>query len=110
MWVLSVELYLSFYVAQGAVGIWVRGKRGEPVEEVRERIEARGQALRDGLGVEIGDATSWGSYARSSCAFATNERGNWAAMADWLHDKSVEYRRVFESASRSQPSKEASGK
>ena len=109
LWVPSVELYLSLYVAQASVGVSVRGRRGEPAEAVRERTKAREQALRDELGVEIGDVTSWGSYANSHYAVATNDRSNWTAMADWLHNKSIEYRRVFESAPTPQPSEDASG-
>ena len=108
MWIASAELYLSLYVAQGAVGLWVRGRRGESAAAVKGRIHAREQDLRDMLGVEIGEGTSWGSYANSRYHIDTNDRGNWPAMADWLHKRSADYRRVLESIPASPPSSDPS--
>ena len=96
LWIESAELNLSMYVAQGSVGIWVRGRSGESAEEVGERIEAWRQSLHDELGIDIGEGTSWGSYANSRYHADTRDRGNWPAMADWLHNKIADYRRVLE--------------
>lgn len=98
IWIPSAELYLSVYVALDAVGVSVRGRRGESPAAVRDRIQAREPELRTQLDVEIGEGTSWGSFAKSRRAFDTQERGNWPAMADWLHDKSAAYRRVLEAS------------
>ena len=97
MWIASEELNLSLYVAQGSVGVWVRGRRGESAAAAQGRIQACEQHLREELGVEIGEGTSWGSYANSHHKFDTNDRANWPAMADWLHKMSADYRRVLES-------------
>ncbi len=98
IWIESAELNLSPYLSQRAVGVWLRGRRGEAKTAVRERIRAWERGLRDGLGVEIGEGTSWGSFAKSRQDFDTNDRGNWRDMAEWLHEKIVEYRRVLESS------------
>ena len=92
----SMKLFLSMYVAQGAVGVWVRGRRGEAADSVKERILTRQQGLRDELGVEIGEPTSWGGFANSRYPIDTNDLENWPVMADWLHDKIAAYRRVLE--------------
>ena len=96
MWIESAELNLSAYVAQNSVGVWLRGKMGEPAAEVRQRIQRWEQSLRSELGVEIGEGTSWGSYANSSYRVDSTDRGNWRDMADWLHSKLGDYRRVLE--------------
>ena len=97
VWIEAAELNLSLYLAQGSVGVFVRGRRGEATETeaVRERIRPWEQSLREKLGVEIGEVNSWG-YADSSYATNTKDRGNWPDMADWLHNKMADYRRVLE--------------
>ena len=108
VWIESAELNLSLYLAQRSVGVWVRGKRGEPAEAVWERIQTWEQRLRDELGVEIGEGTSWGSFANSHYLVNTKDRSNWPAMADWLHNKIADYRRVLESTPAPPPSNDPS--
>ena len=84
--------------------LFVRGRRGEPPEVVRERLQTWAQDLRDELGVEIGEATSWGSYANSHYEIDANDRGNWPDMADWLHHMSADDRRVLENRPAPTPS------
>ena len=100
VWIASAELNLSLYVAQGSVGVWVRGRRSEPAEAVRERLQPWEQDLRDELEVKVGEGTSWGSFANSHYEIDTNDRGNWPDMADWLHRKRADYRRVLENRPR----------
>ena len=94
----SAQLYLSAYVAQRSVGVSVRGELGEASEAVLARIQKWEQDLRDKLGVEIGKGTSWGSYAQSRHRIDATDRDNWPAMADWLHAKVADYRRVLENS------------
>ena len=94
----SAQLYLSAYVAQRSVGVSVRGELGEASEAVLARIQKWEQDLRDKLGVEIGKGTSWGSYAQSRHRIDATDRDNWPAMADWLHAKIADYRRVLENS------------
>ena len=96
VWIESAELNLAPYLAKGAVGVWVRGRSGESADEVRERIRPWEKDLRTSLGVEIGEGTSWGSCANSRYGVDTENRDNWTGMADWLHNKISEYRRVLE--------------
>ncbi len=91
----SAELTLAPYVAKGAVGVWLRGGRDESPEVVRKRIQRWEQGLR-GLGVEIGAATSWGSFANSRYEVDATDRDNWNAMAVWLHKTINDYRGVLE--------------
>ena len=91
----AVELDLSMSLAQNAVYVWVRGRTGESDEVVRERIQLWEQSLRDELEVEIGEGPY---YAQSKNPTATRNRENWPAMADWLHNKITDYRRVLENA------------
>jgi len=97
VWIESAGLNLAPYLAKGSVGVWVRGRRRESAEEVRERIQPWEQDLRDALGVEIGEGTSWGSYANSYFSADTKNRDNWTEMAEWLHNRISKYRRVLES-------------
>ena len=96
VWIESAKLNLSVYVAQEEVGVSVRGRRAESAEEVGERIRVWRQSLHHELGIDIGEATSWGSYANSRYPANTRDRDNWPAMADWLHNKIADYRRVLE--------------
>ena len=91
----SAELNLAPYVAKRAVGVWLRGGRDESPEAVRKRIQRWEQGLRE-LGVEIGAATSWGSFANSRYETDATNRDNWTAMADWLHRTINDYRSVLE--------------
>lgn len=96
IWMESAELNLAPYLAKGAVGVWLRGRKGEPATVVGERIQRWAHGLRDVLGVEIGEPTPWGSFANSRRDFDTNDRNNWPEMADWLHKKIAQYCRVLE--------------
>ena len=40
VWIESAELNLAPYLAKRSVGVWVRGRRSESTEEVRERIQS----------------------------------------------------------------------
>ena len=81
-----------------SVGVSVRGELGEASEAVLARIQKWEQDLRDKLDVEIGKGTSWGSYAQSRHRIDATDRDNWPAMADWLHAKIADYRRVLENS------------
>ena len=108
VWIEPAELHLSAYVAQRGVGVSVRGEHGEAQDIVRDRIQRWEQDLRDALSVEIGAGTSWGSYAQSRYRTDATDRGNWPEMADWLHNKIADYRRVLESSAASSPQSDSS--
>ena len=96
VWIDSAKLNLAPYVARADVGVCVRGGHGEPAETVRQRLQRWEQPLRDRIGVEIGDGTSWGTYAYSTYPGDTRNSDNWPAMADWLHATITNYRQVLE--------------
>ena len=95
----SADLNLSAYVAKSGVGLCLRGAFGEPHDAVLARIQRYEKALRDELGVTIGEGTNWGAFAYSIFVKDSHDRENWPAMTDWLHDRIVDYRRVLESDS-----------
>lgn len=109
-WVESAELNLTPFLAQDAVGVWLRGRRGEAEEAVRERIRPWEPSLRAELDVEVGEGTGWGSFRTNSrYVVDAKDRGNWPAMTDWLHDTIAGYRRVLESPPASPSSDGSSG-
>ena len=99
----SASLNISAYIAKSGAGVCLRGASGEPHKAVLARIQPFEKALRDELSVTIGEGTTWGTYAYSTCRIDSRNRENWPTMADWLHDKIADYRRVLESNSANVP-------
>ena len=95
----SADLNIAAYVAKGGVGVSLRGASGEPHEDVLERIKRYEKALKDDLGVTIGEGTTWGTFAYTTFDLDTRNRENWPVLADWLHKNISDYRRVIESNS-----------
>ena len=97
IWIGSAGLNLAPYISQGGVGVWLRGKRGEDADSVKDRISRYGTQLKDELGVEVGEGTGWGSFAGSDYLIDANGRDNWATMADWLAETIEKYTGILES-------------
>lgn len=95
VWIESAELNLKANVAKDSVGVSIRGRTGESAKDVRKRILPWEEDLRTELGVEIGEATPSGSFANSREGMDTKNPENWNRMADWLHNRIAEYRRVL---------------
>ena len=95
----STELNISAYIAKSSVGVCLRGGFGEQHDAVLARIRHYEEALREELDVTIGEGTTWGTFAYSTFSVVSYDRDNWPSMADWLHDKITDYRRVLESNS-----------
>ena len=77
---------VSQYLAQGQVGIYLRARSGDNSEETAQLVQIYTDALNTELGV--------GRVLVQR--FNANDRDNWPEMADWLHNRLVEYRRVIE--------------
>ena len=99
----SANLNISAYIAKSGAGVCLRGASGEPHKTVLARIQLFEKALRDELSVTIGEGTTWGTYAYSTFRIDSRNRENWPTMADWLHDKIADYRRILESNSANLP-------
>ena len=96
---ISVEasgLIIAPYLARWGVGLCLRGSRGEVPEVVQQKLRRYEQALKDELGVKLGEPTSWGTYAYSELRKDSRNRDNWPEMTEWLHNRISQYRRVLE--------------
>ena len=96
---ISIEasgLIIAPYLAQWGVGLCLRGSRGEVPEVVQQKLRRYEQALKDELGVKLGEPTSWGTYAYSELKKDSRDRDNWLEMTEWLHNRISQYRRVLE--------------
>ena len=95
----STELIISAYIAKSGVGVCLRGGSGEQHDAVRARIQRYEGALRNELGVSIGEGTNWGAYAYSTFGMDSRDRNNWPRLADWLNEKIADYRHILKSNS-----------
>jgi hypothetical protein len=82
---------VSQYLAQGHVGVYLRG--GESRDDAK--------SCEDALGAELSvesnpNARESGHFAVSTMPVDTKERGNWQGMADWLHERLRSYQGVLE--------------
>ena len=103
----SVDLNVSLAVLNGAVGLWLRGRKGESPDEAEPRIapirasfqKAIGDAFDGRLNFQPG--TEWtgvegGFDARRE--FDVSDPENWQYMVEWLHHILHIYLRVIEKA------------
>ena len=89
-------IVVSLYLAQREVGIYCTSPWGAPQEDVFPNLEGYEEVMRRELGVEIGEAADVYGAVKSQ-RLDTRDRGNWEAMATWLHEELLEYLRVIES-------------
>ena len=103
----SVDLNVSLALLNGAVGLWLRGRKGESYYESEPRVAP----LRESFKQSVGDAfdgrlnfqpgTEWNDVDGSFDArreFDASEPENWPDMAAWLHYMLLIYLRVIEKA------------
>ncbi len=75
-------LVVSQHLSRNRVGIYIRRRTGDDNEENSLRIENYWEILNSGR--------------EEDCLYAnTRDRQNWPEMADWLHDRLIEYQRVL---------------
>ena len=75
-------LVVSQHLSRNRVGIYVRQRTGDDSDENAQRVENFWEILNAGRDED--------------CLYAsTRDRQNWPEMADWLHDRLIEYRRVL---------------
>ncbi len=75
-------IVVSQHLSRNRVGIYIRPRTGDDSEVSALRVESYWQTLNSGRGED--------------CLYTnTRERENWPEMADWLHDRLMEYRRVL---------------
>ena len=89
-WVEPADLYISQYIAQREVGVYLTGKNGRGDADVKKRIAQ----YTDALAKELGE----GARVSGSSAILhidSNDRDNWDEMAQWLEDRREVYKRVL---------------
>ena len=75
-------IVVSQHLSRNRVGIYIRARTGDDSEGSALRVESYWQILNSGRGED--------------CLYTnTRERENWPEMADWLHDRLIEYQRVL---------------
>ena len=82
------------YLAKNAVGVFVRPKRGNAMEELGQELAPYLESLSEQLGAPPGGA---GSFLSQDTPFDGHDRANWDMMADWLAEKVQAYQKAFES-------------
>ena len=90
------ELVLSLYLAQGEVGIFLRGNRGADIDSVADRVERHREAFQSRLNIDLGGRSSWGGYIISILRIDASNRENWPRMIDWLHEQTQKSLTVLE--------------
>ena len=103
----SVDLNVSLAVLNGAVGLWLRGRKGESSEEAEPRIAS----IRASFQKAISDAfdgrlnfqpgTEWTDLEGSFDAkreFDATDPEIWPDMAAWLHYMLHIYQKVIENS------------
>lgn len=86
----GTPLYASQFISDGAVGIYIRGDRGVAPSETLRLLEPFTEQLTERLGVPIGP-TSKPYLFTNRFKTDTRDRGQWDAMADWLHAETARY-------------------
>ena len=103
----SVDLNVSLALLNGAVGLWLRGRKGESWDEAEQRVtplrESFHNAIGDAFDARSGltPATEWRNVAGGFDAkreFDVSDPENWPDMAAWLHYMLQIYIRVIENA------------
>lgn len=84
------DLYISQYIAQGQVGVYLTGKNGTKDDDVQDRIKLYVDALAKELGEDAETSESW-----TGLDIDANDRKNWDDMAHWLEDRRAIYERVL---------------
>ena len=81
-------LVVSRYCSARSIGVFVRGPRGTPAEDVVTRLAPHLNELQFRLGVPLGDPT----YPfNKSKPFDGEDEANWDVMADWMHAEAEMY-------------------
>jgi hypothetical protein len=75
-------LVISQHLSRNRVGIYIRPRTGDASEQSASRVENYREMLNNVRGED--------------CLYTnTHDRENWPEMADWLHDRLIEYQRVL---------------
>ncbi len=102
----SVDLNISLALNQWGVGLWLRGRKGEPPAAAEPRIKPLRETFRQTLtdafnALPLPPGTRWQDTPNGFDAtreFDTANPDNWPDMAAWLHYMLHIYTRIAETA------------
>ena len=80
----GTALYVSQYIAEDAVGVYLRGDRGVARSDTVALLEPLIPKLEDRLGAPLGAGSKPFLFAQKF-PVATRDPANWDRMADWMH-------------------------
>ena len=101
----SVDLNVSLALLNGAVGLWIRGRKGESSEEAEPRVAPIRALFQNAVSgafdgrLNFQPGTEWTDLEGSFDArreFDAADPENWPDMAAWLHYMLHIYLRVIE--------------
>jgi hypothetical protein len=82
----SLGVVVSYYVGKQYAGIFVRGPKGVPAEDVYAVLAPHAPRLSERLGASIGQPDYNYYFGRSKWA-DTSDRTRWDELCDWLHEQ-----------------------
>lgn len=89
----ETALFVAQFIAEGGVGVYVRGDRGVPREETVRVLEGVTEKLAERLGAPM-DGRVKNHHFGKRLRIDTRDRANWDVMADWVHDEAARYVQV----------------
>ena len=103
----SADLNISLAVLNGAVGLWLRGPKGESSEEAEPRIGPIRTSFQNAIGdafngrLNFQPTTEWNDVDGSfdvKREFDATDPENWPDMAAWIHYMLHIYQKVIENS------------
>jgi hypothetical protein len=82
------------YLAETAVGVFIRGERATKDEDTQVRLAPFAGALASQLRKDLVNHNVPPAFFQSRKSINAKDHANWDTMADWLHNKANEYQSV----------------
>jgi hypothetical protein len=80
----DLGLNVALWVGADAVGVFLRGRRGEKIGAVSRRLAAHRTALEEAFRMEWREPSSFDGVFSHSVRGTLADRDNWPWMAEWL--------------------------
>lgn len=85
-------LFVSQYLAQGEVGVYLQKENRRYTDEDRERIQTHEVKLNE-QGITAGPNSQ---HVGTNLSINTRDQANWSQMREWLHDTLRRFREILE--------------
>lgn len=86
----GTPLFVSQYISEAAIGIYIRGDRGVAPAQTAQFLEPFLEKLTERLGEPVGILAKPHLFTKRR-KIDTRDRARWDEMADWLHAETVRY-------------------